>query len=294
MTKYYISKNRRNNMAIPDTYDLVLPLLEIIKDKDEYKVQEIIDDVIEYIDISDEDKEIRLPNNEPVINSRISTANTYLKKAELIESNRFMYYNITEEGLNVLSDNPEVITEEDLMKYDGFREYKNIFIHDDTKDLDINELNPTDALRESFKKQMESVQKEIEDEMKEENKKTSNKKYFQSKENSNSDKVFGIKANREKIKEKDDDEEDEKYSRCHHKKHHGRGKCHHKHDKDKCKCHKHGKGKCRCHHKKVVFNIEFSPAEELLNYAELLEKGYLTKEEFEKKKEELLKIEYKI
>ena len=203
MTKYYISKNRRNNMAIPDTYDLVLPLLEIIKDKDEYKVQEIIDDVIEYIDISDEDKEIRLPNNEPVINSRISTANTYLKKAELIESNRFMYYNITEEGLNVLSDNPEVITEEDLMKYDGFREYKNIFIHDDTKDLDINELNPTDALRESFKKQMESVQKEIEDEMKEENKKTSNKKYFQSKENNNSDKVFGIKANREKIKEKE-------------------------------------------------------------------------------------------
>ena len=46
--------------------------------------------------------------------------------------------------------------------------------------------------------------------------------------------------------------------------------------------------------KKVVFNIEFSPAEELLNYAELLEKGYLTKEEFEKKKEELLNIEYKI
>ena len=44
----------------------------------------------------------------------------------------------------------------------------------------------------------------------------------------------------------------------------------------------------------MVFNIEFSPAEELLNYAELLEKGYLTKEKKKKKKEELLKIEYKI
>ena len=74
---------------------------------------------MEYIDISDEDKEIRLPNNEPLINSRISTANTYLKKAELIESNRFMYFNITEEGLNVLADNPDSITEEDLMEYDG-------------------------------------------------------------------------------------------------------------------------------------------------------------------------------
>ena len=282
-------------MAIPETYDLVLPLLEIIKDKDEYKVQEVTEEVIDYIDISDEDKEITLPNNEPVINSRISTANTYLKKAELIESNRFMYFNITEEGLRLLDENPDKITEEDLMEYDGFREYKKVFIHDDTKDLDINELNPTDALRESFKKQMESVQKEIEDDMKEENKKAQNKKYFQSKEYDDSNKVFGIKANREKIKDKEDD--DEEYSKCHHKKHRhgkGKGKCHHKHDKDKCKCHKHGHGKCRCHHKKVVFNIEFSPAEELLNYAELLEKGYLTKEEFEKKKEELLNIEYKI
>ena len=282
-------------MAIPETYDLVLPLLEIIKDKDEYKVQEVTEEVIDYIDISDEDKEITLPNNEPVINSRISTANTYLKKAELIESNRFMYFNITEEGLRLLDENPDKITEEDLMEYDGFREYKKVFIHDDTKDLDINELNPTDALRESFKKQMESVQKEIEDDMKEENKKAQNKKYFQSKEYADSNKVFGIKADREKIKDKEDD--DEEYSKCHHKKHRhgkGKGKCHHKHDKDKCKCHKHGHGKCRCHHKKVVFNIEFSPAEELLNYAELLEKGYLTKEEFEKKKEELLKIEYKI
>ena len=153
-------------MAIPETYDLVLPLLEIIKDKDEYKVQEVTEEVIDYIDISDEDKEITLPNNEPVINSRISTANTYLKKAELIESNRFMYFNITEEGLRLLDENPDKITEEDLMEYDGFREYKKVFIHDDTKDLDINELNPTDALRESFKKQMESVQKEIEDDMK--------------------------------------------------------------------------------------------------------------------------------
>ena len=262
-------------MAVPETYDLVLPLLEVIKDKDEYKVQEIIEEVIEYIDISDEEKEIRLPNNEPLINSRISTANSYLKKAELIESNRFMYFNITEEGLNVLSDNPDKITEDDLMEYDGFREYKKVFIHDDTKDLKFEELNPTDALRESFKKQMEDVQKEINEEMNKEKDQKREKKYFQSKEYEDSDKVFGIKADHSKIDRKDEDDDD-KYSKCHERKHKsGKEKCHHK-------------------HKRVVINIEFSPAEELLNYAELLEKGYLTKEEFEKKKEELLNIEYKL
>ena len=151
-------------MAVPEAYDLVLPLLEIIKDKDEYKVKEVIDEVIDYIEITVEDKEIKLPNNEPLIDSRISTANTYLKKAELIESNRFMYFNITEEGLKVLEDKPDKITEDDLMEYPGFKEYKQVFIHDDTKDLDVNELNPTDALRESFAKQMEDVKREIEEE----------------------------------------------------------------------------------------------------------------------------------
>ena len=90
-----------------------------------------------------------------------------------------------------------------------------------------------------------------------------NKKYFQSKEYD--DEVFGIKANKKDKKEKD------KYSKCHDKKH----KHHHK-------------------HKRLILNIEFSPAEELLKYAELLEKGYITKEEFEKKKEELLKIDYSL
>lgn len=250
-------------MAVPESIDLVLPLLEIIKDKDEYKVKEIADEVIEFIDISQEDKEIRLPNNESLIYSRISTANTYLKKAELIESTRFMYYSINDEGLKILKENDE-ITEDDLMQYPGFKEYKEVFIHDDTEDLDINELSPADALKESFEKQMEEVKKEIEEERKREKLENKNKKYFQSKEFKEPSASYGIKANR---KEKDDEED--KYSRCHGKKH----RHHHK-------------------HKKLVLNIEFSPAEELLKYAELLEKGYITKEEFEKKKEELLKIDY--
>ena len=247
-------------MAVPEAYDLVLPLLEIIKDKDEYKVKEVIDEVIDYIEITVEDKEIKLPNNEPLIDSRISTANTYLKKAELIESNRFMYFNITEEGLKVLEDNPDKITEDDLMEYPGFKEYKQVFIHDDTKDLDVNELNPTDALRESFAKQMEDVKREIEEERMKDTQTRKRRKHFQAKEYKDSDEYYGIKAHR---KDKD--------SRCHKK-----GKCHH---------HK---------HKKLVINIEFSPAEELMTYAELLEKGYITKEEFEKKKEELLKIDYSL
>ena len=115
-------------MTVPKINDLFIPLLETIKDKDEYKIKEVTDDVIDLIDISDEDKEIKLPNGETVIESRISTANTYLKKAELVESNRFLYYNITEEGLRVLEENPDGIDEEYLMQYPGFKELKSVMM----------------------------------------------------------------------------------------------------------------------------------------------------------------------
>ena len=239
-------------MAVPEAYDLLLPLLEVIKDKDEYKVLEITDEVIDYIDLDDEDKEIRLPNNETLIASRISTANTYLRKANLIESNRFMYYNISEEGLNVLSENPDEITEEDLMKIPSFREYKQVFIHDD--DIDEEELDPLKELRDSFERQISEIQREIDEDIKKDRSTKRQKKYFQPK-NEESDESFGIKANKKDKKDKD------------------------KHSKKEKKI-------------KYIINNEFSPADELLKYAELCEKGYITREEFNKKKEELLNIDY--
>lgn len=244
-------------MAVPEINDLLIPLLETIKDKDEYKIKEVTDDVIDMIDISDEDKEIKLPNGETVIESRISTANTYLKKAELIESNRFLYYNITEEGLRVLEENPDGIDEEDLMQYPGFKELRSVFSQDDVPE----EIpSPQDAFKDALAKQMEEVRKEINDDVMQENK----VKYFVPKDQKESNEVYGIKSRRDHIKK-----EKEEKKKCHdkHKHHHG----HH-------------------HKKKYIVYKEFSPADELLKYAELLERGYLTREEFDRKKEELLKL----
>ncbi|WP_296870479.1 SHOCT domain-containing protein [uncultured Methanobrevibacter sp.] len=38
-----------------------------------------------------------------------------------------------------------------------------------------------------------------------------------------------------------------------------------------------------------TYVIQFSPADELLKFADLLERGYISREEFDRKKEELLK-----
>ena len=263
-------------MAVPEVSDLLTPLLETIKDKDEYKVTEITDEVIEIIDISDEDMEKRLPNNERIIESRISTANTYLKKAELIESNRFLYYNITEEGLKILEDNPDGINEENLMEIPSFREYKQVFIHDDVDEEDLPSFE--DALKQNMIKQMEEVRNEISKDVMKENR----VKYFQPKNQNETGQIYEIKSHRPVSDIKKEDLKDVKFESDYEKEYFKSDESKHKHEKEhsksekkKCKSKKH---KCKKHkHKKLKYVIykDFSPADELLKYAELFERGYL-------------------
>ena len=97
-------------MVLPQTNELLLPLLKVIENKEEYKVQEIIDEVVDTLELSEEDLNEKMPNKEPVISSRISTANMRLKKAELVELKRFGYYSITEKGRDFLSTNPDELS----------------------------------------------------------------------------------------------------------------------------------------------------------------------------------------
>ena len=70
---------------------MLLTLIKVIENKEEYKVQEIIDEVVDTLELSEEDLNEKMPNKEPVISSRISTANMRLKKAELVELKRYGY-----------------------------------------------------------------------------------------------------------------------------------------------------------------------------------------------------------
>ncbi len=234
-------------MTLPETEELLLPLLKVIEKKDQYKVKEITDDVIDLLDLSEEEKNEKMPNNERVISARISTANTYLKKAELVELKGKGYYAITENGMNVLKENPKELTEEDLMKSPKFREYKKVFNHakeTNGETIPLSKMGPASMMEAAFLQEMEQLQKD----MMKEAKKGNERKYFQAKDSS-------------------------KYeSKSKHREHMRK----HKHSKDKSK-----------------YIIKFSPADELLKFAELFERGHITKEEFDRKKEELLNIKYR-
>lgn len=233
-------------MAIIDAYSLIVPLLKTISQKEEYKLSEINDEVANNSELTEKELSITTPNGETLFSSKLGTANMYLKKINCIESTRFLYYKINEKGLKLLEDHPEAITEEDLLEFEEFRDYKKVFTPPE-EDLDAKSI-----FEENLKRQLSE--------------------FKQFKENSENPM-------------KTDDEEEIAENAEEEKHHKGRCGCKGKH-KGKGR----HKGKCGCEGHK--HNKPFSPAKEIRKYAELLDNGYLTKEEFESKKKELLAIKY--
>ncbi|MCH1981162.1 restriction endonuclease [Ruminococcus sp. OA3] len=109
---------------IPGYFEMHKPFLEVLKDGECHELKEIKKYVAELLKLTEEDMAALLPSGrQKVFANRISWAGTYLKKAGLISSPGRAVFVITEEGKRVLQENPEVIDNAYLLRYESFREF---------------------------------------------------------------------------------------------------------------------------------------------------------------------------
>lgn len=112
-------------MAIPVFQQMTLPLLQLLGDKQEHSLRQIIDSLISQFNISQEEQHELLPSGKQAIfDNRVGWARTYLKKAGLIESTRRGFFRITDRGLQVLNQNPTKIDRKFLNQFEEFREFQ--------------------------------------------------------------------------------------------------------------------------------------------------------------------------
>lgn len=112
-------------MAVPDFQSVMLPLLKFSGDKKEHSMREAIEIIGEEFNLTEDDRKALLPSGmQPVFDNRVGWSKTYLKKAGLLESKRRGYFNITEEGLKVLAQNPPKIDINFLMQFPGYVEFR--------------------------------------------------------------------------------------------------------------------------------------------------------------------------
>lgn len=121
---------------IPDYQSLMLPILRLVSDKQEYRYRDLIEKLALEFKLTDEErKELLASGNQPVFDNRVGWAKTYLKKAGLIDSPKRATFVITELGLQTLKKNPDRIDAKYLRQFPAFLE----FVHSEKTDNEAEE-----------------------------------------------------------------------------------------------------------------------------------------------------------
>ena len=115
------------NVTIPKQYEIGLPILQLLRDKRYHHIDKIRKHLEKYFELTDEEIfHQKSSGGEGLFHNRIRWANFYLKKAGLVESPfKTGKTKITDLGLELLDEEPEILNRAFLMRYPGFVNYQN-------------------------------------------------------------------------------------------------------------------------------------------------------------------------
>ena len=124
---------------IPDFQTIMLPLLELLQDDKEHELQELILQISDKFELSEDERDERLPSgNQQIINNRVGWARTYLKKAQLLESPRRAIFKITDKGKKILASSPKLIDVKFLQNLPEFKDWQSSYLGIKANDKDEN------------------------------------------------------------------------------------------------------------------------------------------------------------
>lgn len=142
---------------IPKYDEMILPILKIISDGQEYNNSKIEDELSKVFNLTDEDRKIKHKSGVRVVYDRISWAKSYMKQAKLIEVPKRGIFNISARGLQVLEDDVDLVDREYLMRYPEFRDFLNRGKKDNSIEGSLEEIDREDTPLETIEKSMKEL-----------------------------------------------------------------------------------------------------------------------------------------
>jgi restriction system protein len=151
-------------MSIPDYQSIMLPLLQLVSDRQEYKFRDIIETLSSKFNLSDEERKELLPSGQqPIFDNRVGWAKTYLKKAGLLDTPRRATLLITQRGIDTLKQDPTEINVRFLRQFPEFLEFQTS--KRDTSETqtteDVNVQTPEETLETSYQSIRKSLGQEL-------------------------------------------------------------------------------------------------------------------------------------
>ncbi|MBN1533297.1 MAG: restriction endonuclease [Spirochaetes bacterium] len=158
-------------MPIPDFQSIMLPLLQTISDGNVHDYKEVKLKLIDIFKVSEYELKELLPSGRAYLfDNRAGWANTYLKKAGLIQSSKRGTLQITDEGIKVLKTNPEKVNVKLLKTYDSFKEFHTMKKEDESEEEDgesyTDTKSPEEILEDAHETLVSSLSQELLDTIK--------------------------------------------------------------------------------------------------------------------------------
>ncbi|MDD2605354.1 MAG: restriction endonuclease [Desulfobacteraceae bacterium] len=155
-------------MPIPDFQSVMLPLLKLLQDRQEYHVREAESALAKDFNLTEAEVRELLPSGtQAVFRNRIGWAKSYLKQAKLLDSPKRGYMRITERGLAVLAEAPQAINMKYLERFEEYRQFKarkrsgDEETNNDSPITTSSEQTPQEALEAAYETMREELVSEL-------------------------------------------------------------------------------------------------------------------------------------
>ncbi|WP_018130346.1 restriction endonuclease [Effusibacillus pohliae] len=156
---------------IPSYQEIMLPLLQELADGKEHTSKDLYKVLADRFGLTEEERTQLMSNGrQPLFHNRVGWAQTYLKKAGLLETPKRGSYHITNRGLEVLSQKPASITVDYLMRFPEFVEFRSGNSDGDTRGPDNpgglslqtkEESTPEELLELGYRRMRQSLADEL-------------------------------------------------------------------------------------------------------------------------------------
>ena len=151
-------------MAIPDFQSIFLPLLKIVSDGREYSMPEVRKLLAGHFKLTQDEIDELLPSGkQPTFSNRVAWSKVYLAKANLVENVRRGVFLITEQGLEVLKENPERIDIKYLKQFPSFNKFRDKKV--EPKREEEEEQTPLEQIEKSYMDFRDTLADEILDQL---------------------------------------------------------------------------------------------------------------------------------
>ena len=148
------------NTNIPDYQSLMLPLLTLLADKNEYTAAVAVDKLSDKFHLSQEEREELLPSGaQAIIANRVAWAKFYLERAGLLKTVKRGVYTITDEGLKLLEKKADRIDVAYLKTIPRFKKWyaensgsKKVKSGENILEEKVIDQTPDEQILEAYKK----------------------------------------------------------------------------------------------------------------------------------------------